>query len=187
MHTELDELRQILSDSIIEVRRSIFALRPIALEERGFFPALHLFVTGFGKHYQVRVNLNISGPRERLPESLELTLIRVIQEALNNVGKHAQANAVWITLDIRVHDTPTGANVIALTIRDDGKGFDLASLDHAVEYGHFGLKQMRERVEQVLGTLSIQSRSGSGTEIQVTLPLGTQSAKDSDVTSHVRR
>ncbi|MCP4537384.1 MAG: response regulator [Chloroflexi bacterium] len=188
MHAELDELRQILSDSIIEVRRSIFALRPIALEKRGFFPALHLFVTGFGKHYQVRVNLNISGPRERVPASLELALIRIVQEALNNVGKHAQASAVWITLDIQVPDTTTVTNVIALTIRDDGKGFDQASLDHAVEYGHFGLKQMRERVEQVNGTLAIQSQPGGGTRIQVTLPLNNiQSARDLDVTSPIRR
>ncbi len=171
MHAELDELRQILSDSIIEVRRSIFALRPIALEKQGFFPTLRSFAAGFGKHYQVRVNLNISGPRERLPTSLELTLIRVIQEALNNVGKHAQANAVWITLDIQVPGTTDATSAIALNIRDDGKGFDLASLDHAAEYGHFGLKQMRERIEQVHGTLSIQSQPGSGTEIQVTLPL----------------
>ncbi len=165
MHVELAELREVLSDSIIEVRRSIFALRPVALEKRGFFSALHQFATDFGKYYEVRVNLDTSGLQVRLPEFLELALIRVVQEALNNVGKHAQASAVWITLALEATHT------VALTIRDDGRGFDLASLDQAAQYGHLGLKQMRERIEQVSGTLSIQSQPGSGTEIQVMFPL----------------
>ena len=111
------------------------------------------------------MNLDISRPQERLSTSLELVLIRVVQEALNNVGKHAQASAVWVTLD------QATSEVITVIVRDDGKGFDLASLDQAVEYGHLGLKQMRERVEQANGTLSIQSQPGSGTEIRATLPL----------------
>jgi PAS domain S-box-containing protein len=166
MHTELDELREILSDSITEVRRSIFALRPVDLDRRGLFPALRSFTASFGEHYRMRVTLDISGPQNRLPESLELTLFRVIQEALNNVGKHAQASLVRITVDLEM------ADAVVVTIRDDGKGFDPAFLDRAVQYGHLGLKQMRERVERINGTLSIQSQPGSGTRIRVTLPLG---------------
>ena len=165
MHTELDELRDILSDSITEVRRSIFALRPVDLDKRGLFPALRLFTTSFGEHYRMRVTLDISGPQHRLPESLELTLFRVVQEALNNVGKHAQASLVRITVDLEM------ADAVVVTIRDDGKGFDPALLDRAVQYGHLGLRQMRERVERVNGTFSIQSQPGAGTEIRVTLPL----------------
>jgi PAS domain S-box-containing protein len=165
MHAELDELREILSDSITEVRRSIFALRPVDLDKRGLFPALHRFATSFGEHYRMRVNLDILGPRVRLPESLELTLFRVVQEALNNVGKHAQASAVRITVDLETADT------ICVTIQDDGKGFDPDRLDQAVQYGHLGLRQMRERVECADGALSIHSQPGSGTEIRVTLPL----------------
>ena len=165
MHAELDELREILSASIREVRRSIFALRPIALDELGFFPALHRFTAEFGEQYQLYVNLRIFGPEVRLPSSLELTLFRVVQEALNNVGKHAQASTVWIRLDVKATDA------VALTIRDDGQGFDPASLSQAVRYGHLGLKQMRERVESASGTLSIQSQPGSGTKVRAVLPL----------------
>ena len=159
MHVELDELREILSASIVNVRRSIFALRPIALEEQGFFPALHRFTSGFGEHYQMRVNLHISGPQERMSVSLELALFRIVQETLNNVGKHAQAN------------TRNEATIV-LTVRDNGVGFDLASLDQAVQLGHLGLKQMYERVEYLNGTFLIQSQPSQGTEIQVILPLG---------------
>jgi PAS domain S-box-containing protein len=165
MHAELDELREILSDSITEVRRSIFALRPIDLDKRGLFPALRLFTTSFGEHYRMRVTLDISGPQNRLPKSLELTLFRVVQEALNNVGKHAQASLVRITVDLEMADEAV------VTVRDDGQGFDPALLDRAVQYGHVGLKQMQERVERANGTFSIQSQPGAGTEVRVTLPL----------------
>jgi PAS domain S-box-containing protein len=169
MHIELDELREILSDSIINVRRSIFALRPIALEEQGFFPTLRQFTTGFGEHYQMRVNLQVSG-QEHVPASLELALFRIIQESLNNVGKHAQASAVWITLDLETTDDVPLTPTISLTIRDDGVGFDPASLDQAAQLGHLGLKQMRERVEQINGTFAIQSQLDQGTEIKIILP-----------------
>ena len=81
------------------------------------------------------------------------------------MGKHAQASLVRITVDLEM------ADAVVVTIRDDGKGFDPALLDRAVQYGHLGLRQMRERVERVNGTFSIQSQPGAGTEIRVTLPL----------------
>ena len=86
MHAELDELREILSNSIINVRRSIFALQPIELEEQSFFSALRQFTSGFGEHYQVRVNLHISGPQKRMSASLELALFRIVQETLESLG-----------------------------------------------------------------------------------------------------
>jgi PAS domain S-box-containing protein len=170
MHAELDELREILSDSIIHVRRSIFALRPIELEGLGFFPALRQFAAGFGEHYQMRVNLDISGDQKRMAASLELALFRIIQETLNNVGKHAQASAVWIALDMEATDETSKTPIIALTIRDNGVGFDPASLDQVTQLGHLGLKQMRERVEQINGTFSVHSQPEQGTEIKITLP-----------------
>jgi two-component system sensor histidine kinase UhpB len=165
MHAELDELQEILGASINEMRRSIFALRPTVLDEHGFFPTLRKFASDFGEHYRLRVKLQTCGPEERLPLSLELTLFRVIQEALHNVSKHAQAEAVWIALDLAATDA------ITLTIRDDGQGFDPASLGQAARRGHLGLKQMRERVENANGTLLIQSQPGGGTEVRAVLPL----------------
>jgi PAS domain S-box-containing protein len=165
LHSALDEMREILSASIDEVRRSIFALRPIELDDEGFFPALRQFIAAAREQYRLEIALEIFGPEERLPASLELTLFRVIQEALNNVIKHAQANHVWIRLDLEKSDRLT------LTLQDDGVGFDPTQLELARRDGHLGLKQMQERVEQAQGVLSIASRPSEGMMLQLTLLL----------------
>jgi len=165
MHAELDALRELLGEKIHQVRRSIFALRPVALDQLGFFPALHQFAGDFGELNQLQIDLRISGPEDRLPSSLEPVLFRIIQEALNNVGKHARASMVWVELDL------TAVDSVTLTVRDDGRGFDLAILDGAVRRGHVGLKQMCERVEELKGTFLVQSQVGRGTRIQVVMPL----------------
>jgi PAS domain S-box-containing protein len=164
MHAELDNLRKLLDDNIREVRRSIFALRPVALEELGFYPALNQFIEEFGEQNQLHIDLRITGPQERLPAFLEPVLFRIVQESLNNAGKHAQAQMIWIALDLESPDA------VKLSVRDDGVGFDSAILDQAVRRGHLGLKQMRERVENLNGTFEIHSQMGSGTEICVALP-----------------
>jgi signal transduction histidine kinase len=165
MHAELDSLRELLDRNIREVRRSIFALRPVALDELGFYPALHQFIDEFGEQNQLHIDLHITGPQEQLPAFLEPVMFRIVQESLNNAGKHAQAQMIWVTLDLESLDA------VELSVRDDGAGFDPALLDQAVRRGHLGLKQMRERVENLNGTFEIHSQPGIGTEINVILPL----------------
>lgn len=164
LHPELDEMRTVLDHSIVEVRRSIFALRPVNLEELGFFPALRQFVDDFSQQYQLEVHLDVQGPENRFPNQLELDMFRVIQEALNNVGKHAQATTIWITVNL------TMTHSLALTICDDGQGFDPKSLDAQVVAGHIGLKQMRERVESLNGSLLLYSQPDEGTRLETTIP-----------------
>jgi PAS domain S-box-containing protein len=165
MHAELDNLQEWLSKNIREVRRSIFALRPVALDELGFYPALRQFIGEFGEQNQLHLDLRIAGPPERLPAFLEPVLFRLIQESLNNVGKHAQASMVWIELDLESPD------VVTLRVRDDGVGLNPALLDQIVPGGHLGLKQMRERAENLKGRFELLSQPGGGTEIRVVLPL----------------
>jgi len=164
MRAELDAMRELLSENMREVRRSVFALRPVALDELGFYPALNRFLGEFGEQHQLHIDLAISGPQERLSPHLEPVLFRILQEALNNVGKHAQAGKVWGALDLQA------AHEVRLTIRDDGRGFDTVNLDQAVRSGHLGLKQMRERVADLKGIFELRSQPGSGTEIRVVLP-----------------
>ncbi|MCL4861360.1 MAG: AAA family ATPase [Caldilineaceae bacterium] len=164
MHAELDELMAILNASIREVRRSIFALRPIALDEQGFFNALRQFCSHFGEQYQLRIALEVLGPEERLASAVELPLFRVVQEALNNVRKHAQASAIDIRLDLQ--DTAA----INLSIHDNGVGFELSTMRRALREGHVGLKQMEERIKSINGSLHVQSAVGQGTTIHVVLP-----------------
>jgi PAS domain S-box-containing protein len=165
MHAELDELQAILDRGIADMRRAIYALRPVALDEVGLFAALGQLAADLENQYQVYVDLRVSGPEERLPLRLELPLFRIVQEALHNVGKHAQASLVWLALDL------TQEAAIRLTIRDNGLGFDPAGLEETVRNGHLGLKQMRERVEAAGGTLDIDSQPGQGTEVRIALPL----------------
>ncbi len=165
MHTEIEALRDLLHRNIREVRRAIFALRPLALDELGFWPALRRFLDEFGEQNQLRVSLEVRGADEALPTltpHLELVLFRIIQEALNNAARHAQASTVWVELHVE-------AGTVHLTVRDDGVGFDPAVLEGAVRRGHIGLKQMRERVAGLKGTFALHSEPGRGTEICVRL------------------
>ncbi len=164
MHAELDALRNLLSTNIREVRRAIFALRPVALDELGFYPALRQFTGDFGEQNQLHVNLHLTGEAVHLPASLEPMLFRLIQEALHNVAKHAQATTVWIEFKL-------DEEALHLVIRDDGVGFDPAILEQAVRRGHVGLKQMQERVARLKGTFALHTAPGKGTEIRVVLPL----------------
>ncbi len=164
MHAEIDALRDLLRDDIREVRRAIFALRPVALDEAGFYPTLRQFAADFAAQNQVHVDLQVKGEEVHLPPFLEAVLFRIVQEALNNVARHAQASTVWIELNLEE------AGVVQLTVRDDGVGFDPAILEQAARSGHLGLKQMRERVAGLKGTFSLRSAPGQGTEIYVTLP-----------------
>ncbi len=165
MHAELDELQAILDRGLAEMRRAIFALRPVALDEVGLFPALRQLAGEFETQYQAYVDLRVSGPEERLPLELELPLFRIVQEALRNVGKHALASLVWIGIDLSQDST------ITVTVRDNGLGFDPASLEREVRAGHVGLKQMRERAEKAQGALEVNSQPGQWTEVRVVLPL----------------
>jgi signal transduction histidine kinase len=164
LHLELERLKTVLGKNIHEVRRSIFALRPLPLEELGFYPALHQFVRDLGEQSQLQLDLQIVGPPDRLPPALELVLFRIIQEALNNISKHAHASTSWITLHL------DAAEGVTLQVRDDGLGFDLAAWEKTPPRTHLGLAQMRERVEALRGRFRVDSQPGQGTLISVALP-----------------
>jgi two-component system nitrate/nitrite sensor histidine kinase NarX len=99
-----------------------------------------------------------------LPPSVEIQLVRIVQEALSNVRKHARAASTTVSLEIRDHHR------LAIEVVDDGRGFDL---DEPVRTGwpHFGLQTMRERAQAIGGTFELWSRPGSGTRVAVQVPL----------------
>jgi PAS domain S-box-containing protein len=163
MHAALQELLDVLNDAITDLRRAIFALRPVDLEELGFFPALAQLVADFGDQNQLVAWLEISEPHDALPAIYELPLFRIIQEGLNNVGQHSRASSVLVSLAV-------DAAGVALSVRDNGQGFDPSRLSPTDQAGHFGLRQMRERIMDLGGTLDIRSAIGQGTELVITLP-----------------
>ena len=164
MRAALDELQAVLATAIGDLCRAIFALRPVDLEALGFFPALAQLVGDFGDQNQLAARLEVSGPQDALPTAYELPLFRVIQEGLNNIGQHARASSVLVQL------TVDAAGGVAVLLRDNGRGFDLRRVGPVDQAGHFGLRQMRERILDLGGTLDIQSAPGQGTELAITLP-----------------
>ncbi len=165
LQKELRELTDQLRQDAREVRRVIFALRPLDIEALGFLPALDKFIQGFSQANDVQVEFQADGDFQRLPPKLETALFRLVQEALNNVRKHAHARRAWVELQCDERQA-------SLRIRDDGHGFDVSEAQRVARTrGSLGLIQMQERAERAGGTFSVTSTPGEGTGIQATLPM----------------
>jgi PAS domain S-box-containing protein len=164
MHAEFDQLIVVLESGIEEIRRSIHALRPVALDEMGFFPALRDLVSEAKNQYPLQIDLDIHGPEESLPAGVELPLFRIIQEGLTNILKHARASRVNIGVDL------TAPGEVHLQVEDNGRGFNLEEINTWTRSGHFGLKQIQERVAQAGGEMDLTSQPGRGTMLRVRLP-----------------
>jgi PAS domain S-box-containing protein len=164
MRSALDELQIVLADAITDLRRAIFALRPLDLDALGFFPTLSRLVSDFGDQNQLAAQLVLHGTQESLPTLYELPLFRIIQEGLNNVGQHSGASSVRVCLTVNT------VGRVEVSLRDDGRGFDPRQLDPVDRDGHFGLRQMRERIVDLGGIMDIHSTLGQGTELVISLP-----------------
>ncbi len=161
----LNELREQIEQTLDEVRRISRNLRPVMLDFVGLVPAVrHLVEESGGEGEAVPfVALRVSGEPRRLDPELELGVFRIVQEALNNCRRHAEAAHVLIELEF-------GAHTFVVRISDDGKGIAYADLAHLAANGHYGLVHMRERSWQLGGTFSLRSAPGWGTTITVRIP-----------------
>jgi two-component system sensor histidine kinase DegS len=164
MCAALEELQTVLDIAIVDLRRAIFALRPLDLEALGFFPALEQLVSDFGHQNQVAATLEAPETGAPLPAAYELPLFRILQEGLNNITRHAQASSVHVRLIIDADGK------VCLSISDNGHGFDPGQLAPTGQADHFGLLQMRERILDLGGTLDVHSAAGRGTELVISLP-----------------
>ena len=164
MRAALGELRDVLTVAIADLRRAIFALRPVDLQTLGFFPALTHLVADFGDQNQLAVQLDVTGSHADLPAVYELPLFRILQEGLSNVGQHARASSVLVCLAV------DAAGGVVVSVRDNGQGFDPQQLVPVDHDGHFGLRQMRERILDLGGSLDIHSAPGQGAELVIMLP-----------------
>ncbi len=166
LRKELTDISDQLRRDIRDLRRTIFALRPLDIETEGFLPALMKFVKEFGQANDIDAQLDIHGDAMHLAPKLEIALFRLTQESLNNVRKHAQAKHVQIDL------TLDPGHAAALRIHDDGVGFEVEqTLPAARRRGSVGLVQMRERAERAGGHFEIETAPGQGTTIHVELPI----------------
>ncbi len=155
----LTELRELVILTLQDVRRLAVELRPKALDDFGLAPALERLMTTFAEQTGIETQLESRLPQGRLPNELETVLYRVVQEALTNIVKHAQAQRVSLVLQSK-------PGKVTAVIEDDGRGF---SVDQESADG-LGLIGMRERVALVSGRLEIES-SSAGTTIVVEVPV----------------
>ena len=164
----LEQARSIARDSLAEARRLMWALRPESLERSSLPEALADLAERWSKEGGATATTTIIGTPHSLIPEIEVTLLRVAQEALTNCRKYAQASQVVITLSYMI-------NLVTLNVQDDGVGFDPAQLSttepSAQSTGGFGLMGMRERVEQLRGTLLVESAPGKGTTLMVAVPV----------------
>ena len=154
------DLRELVVATLQDVRRLAVQLRPKALDDFGLAPALERLVQTFSQSSGIDVDLEARLGEERLPTEVETTLYRIVQEALTNVVKHAEASKVSILLVRR----DTSATVV---IEDDGVGFDPGG----VKESSLGLEGMRERAELHEGRLTVETSPGAGTTIAVEVPV----------------
>jgi two-component system sensor histidine kinase UhpB len=150
---------------LTQVRNLSLDLRPAMLDELGLIPAVRWYLDRQSQRAGLVAYLDANCEISRLPPDLETTCFRLVQEAVTNIIRHAEAKTAWVTLRQK-------ASELYMEIRDDGKGFDVAAARRRATHGaSLGLLGMQERVQLVGGKLSMHSAPGQGTEVRVRIPV----------------
>jgi two-component system, NarL family, sensor histidine kinase DevS len=163
-----------IAHDIEELRALITELRPATLDQLGLVAALEDLVERVGLGAEIELSADLEIEPGRLDPEVEIVVYRLVQEALNNIVKHADAGRV----DLQVR---SGSSHLDLLVADDGQGFDLED-----EHSGFGQAGMRERVELVGGELRIESQPGGGTRVMASVPLSVATGSGFDETAGER-
>ena len=162
----LEEVLKITSESVREIRTFSYLLHPPLLDVMGLQSALRWYVEGYSERSGVQVVLDLTEGQVGMDKEVELTLFRIVQEALTNIHRHSGGHQATI----RMRQTPQD---LALTVSDDGRGMDAETLEKVRSEGAalgVGIAGMKERIRQLGGRLDIASGSG-GTTVTVTLAI----------------
>jgi signal transduction histidine kinase len=171
--SELGEMENTITRSLKELRRVVVGLRPPALDELGLTHAIRQSLDDLSAD-GIDCRFNQAGMPFRLPSSIEIAVYRVVQEALTNVRKHAEATKVILNVEFN-------SDELLVEIRDNGQGFNLAqTLDSAISVGRLGLLGMKQRAEMLGGDMNIRTSEGIGTTITFTFPVQSHIEEDSD-------
>jgi signal transduction histidine kinase len=162
-HDALSELETLASETIENLRRLTRALRPIYLEDLGLVTALEMLARETSENHSLVVDFRRTGDERRLPHEVELSLYRIMQEALNNAAKHSHATKAWLNISFK-------SSEIQMEVSDNGGGFTVPiSPTEFAPNGHFGLLGMHERADLIGAKLEIESALGEGTKLMVLL------------------
>jgi two-component system, NarL family, sensor histidine kinase DegS len=158
---EIKSLKKMVRTALYEVRRIIYDLRPMALDDLGLIPTLRKYLqTTEEYHNSSKINFINLGQDRRLLTKYEVSLFRLIQESVQNALKHAEAMEIEVKVDIN-------KDSIFVSVKDNGKGFDISE----VKYQSFGIIGMKERVELLDGEITFDSKVGIGTSVSFRIPL----------------
>jgi two-component system sensor histidine kinase DegS len=162
---ELRNLKKTVRDSLQDVRKIIYNLRPMSLDDLGLVPTLQRYILTFQEESGISVSFQTKGAAADVKPVISITVFRIVQEAINNISKHAKARSAVINLEFT-------DNELRLYINDDGIGFQTDKLKQKSEdiSSGFGLSSMKERVELLNGEMSINTEPGRGTRLNIVLP-----------------
>lgn len=164
---ELHSLKDIIRGTLKDVRKIIYDLRPMSLDDLGLVPTLERFISIFEEDTGIKVSLKKLGVFNSLESAIQIAIFRIAQESLNNIRKHSKAKSASIILEKSV-------SRLNLSIIDDGIGFDISSSKekyNSISSG-YGLISIKERVELLNGNLHISSSANLGTKLSIFIPLG---------------
>ncbi|MDF2721730.1 MAG: histidine kinase [Paenibacillus sp.] len=170
---ELGDLKSSVRHGLEEVRKIIFNLRPMALDDLGLLPTLRKYVQDFEDRTKIYVRFEVNGVESRLPSAMEVAVFRLIQEALTNVLKHAKASRVDVEMTYQ-------RQMVKVGIRDNGVGFSVERLEASLSRGssHFGIMGMRERVELLGGRMDIESEPDRGAKLTMIIPISMEQREE---------
>ncbi|MBD7985220.1 histidine kinase [Sporosarcina sp. Sa2YVA2] len=159
--SELNQLKEMVRNALLEVRRIIYDLRPMALDDLGLIPTLRKYVTTVMEYEKdVTIHFMNNGIEKRFESSFEVGIFRLVQECISNALKHGNSRDVWVKVEW-LRDT------MNIVVKDNGIGFD----QNQTKEKSFGIIGMRERIELLKGEMKIISSIGSGTTVFFRVPL----------------
>lgn len=159
---ELHLLKEMVKNSLQEIKNFIFNIRPMSLDDLGLIPALKKHIEKYEKEFGIKVELIIMGEEKKATPEYEVGIFRIIQEALSNIAKHSGAKSARILIEYE-------NSSISINIVDYGCGFDVKKI-LLFENKNLGLVSMKERTELLGGTFQISSNIGQGTKITIKIP-----------------
>ena len=170
VHIQTQDLRRLTGSLLDDVHNLALQLRPIALDDLGLAAALDRLASDWQKRHHIAVDVAVHLGTQRLPENVETALYRIVQEALANIARHAQARSASLLIERR-------QNEVVAVVEDDGQGFEAAQMQG---HGRLGLLGVQERAELLGGRMTIESTPGQGTSLFVQIPIADQPGESNE-------
>ncbi len=175
---ELSSIKSMGQESLADIRRLMFDLKPTLVHDEGLASTLQEYFHDYEAKYNFYIKYKVFGPRRKYDLSLEIAIYRLVQEALTNIRKHAGINEALVKIEDK-------GSLLTLVIKDEGQGFDLNEVGEKQE--SYGILGMKERVELFGGEIDIFSSPGKGTQVIIRVPIKEEASKHGKNKGHNSR